>query len=402
MGSPCSVDLVLGSSLVKPAPVSDGAQAEAPALRLAAGLFGGFVLLALVNAVAIAVAVPLPSAGIALRLLHHLFDAAETLGLGLVVAVVAGVFVRFVPLPRLALYALAFALAVAIVYAVIGEYLLLQAAHAWGGRFELLIYVNYFLLIGAALVCAPGVTEPFANPPNRRLAAVAFSAGVMVTDQIPLRDDYAGIHGLIAVGAVLLASPLVAPIVLGLGRRMMRHRAGVAGLIGLVLFSVAGMAVPPPNAARLELFRQPCAVAPWVLATVVWHAPAPHSPVTAPASRWTLDRSHDPAVPPSTPPLLPRDPVVVLITIDALRADVVADPANDRQFPTLAELKREGVVFTHASAPGVQTPGSLTTMFSGLYYSQQRWADYGEGGDRFPYPADDPAPASPSSCREAA
>ena len=56
-------DLMLGSAAVKPATGSHDAHVEAPALRLAAGLFGGFVLLALVNAVAIAVAVPLPLAG---------------------------------------------------------------------------------------------------------------------------------------------------------------------------------------------------------------------------------------------------------------------------------------------------------------------------------------------------
>ena len=302
---------------------------------------------------------------------------------------------RLVPLPRLAMYAVAFSLAVAVAYAVIGEYLLLQAAHAMDGRFELPIYAGYFVLIGTALICAPGVTEPFANPRSHRMAAVGFAAAIMVADQIPLRDDYAGIHGLIALGAVLFASPVVAPIVLGVGRRMARHRAGVAGLVALAIFSIAGIVVPPSNAARLELFRQPCAVAPWVLATVLWRAPAPHKPAVAPPSRWTLDRSHDPPVPPSKPPVLPRDAVVVLITIDALRADVVAAPANDARFPTLAEMKRDGVVFTHATAPGTQTPGSLTTMFSGLYYSEQRWADYGEGGDRFPYPAEDPAPRFP-------
>jgi arylsulfatase A-like enzyme len=86
---------------------------------------------------------------------------------------------------------------------------------------------------------------------------------------------------------------------------------------------------------------------------------------------------------------------VVFITIDALRADVVDDPANDAHFPVLAQLKRDGVVFTHASAPGSQTPTSLATMFSGRYFSEQRWSDYGTGIDRFPYPSDDPSPRFP-------
>jgi arylsulfatase A-like enzyme len=92
--------------------------------------------------------------------------------------------------------------------------------------------------------------------------------------------------------------------------------------------------------------------------------------------------------------------VVVLVTIDAVRADIVADPTNDARFPTLAKLKRDGVVFTKASAPGTQTGVSLSTLFSGRYYSEQRWKNYGTGKDLHPYPADDPAPRFPELLSE--
>jgi arylsulfatase A-like enzyme len=91
---------------------------------------------------------------------------------------------------------------------------------------------------------------------------------------------------------------------------------------------------------------------------------------------------------PTAPPLLPPNPVVVFITVDALRGDVVNDTANDTRFPTLARLKEEGVVFAHASAPGAQTVVSISALFSGAYFSEQPWTSYGHGRDLFFYPID--------------
>jgi arylsulfatase A-like enzyme len=97
---------------------------------------------------------------------------------------------------------------------------------------------------------------------------------------------------------------------------------------------------------------------------------------------------------------LPPNAIVVLITIDALRAEAVNDATNDARFPTLAKLKHEGVVFTHASAPGTQTGVSLSTMYSGLYYSERPWENYGVGKNRHPYPASSSAPHFPELLAE--
>jgi arylsulfatase A-like enzyme len=92
-----------------------------------------------------------------------------------------------------------------------------------------------------------------------------------------------------------------------------------------------------------------------------------------------------------SPRILPEDAVVVLITIDAVRADVVADPANDPVLPTLAELKRGGVYFTRASAPGTQTVLSLGTMFTSRYFSELLFTEHGDGRTRHLYPSEDPS-----------
>ena len=84
-----------------------------------------------------------------------------------------------------------------------------------------------------------------------------------------------------------------------------------------------------------------------------------------------------------------------MVTIDAVRADAVADPANDALFPTLSDLKKTGVYFTHVMAPASQTALSLSTVFTGRYFSELSWVDYGVGRTRHLYPADDPSPRFP-------
>ena len=60
----------------------------------------------------------------------------------------------------------------------------------------------------------------------------------------------------------------------------------------------------------------------------------------------------------------------MLITIDCLRADLVHDPAREADLPTLAALRRASVDFTEARTPAPSTAPALTSIFSGLYYSQ--------------------------------
>jgi len=380
------------------------------AARFAAGIFAGFVLVAAVNAVAIVALVPLPPGGLGLRAAHLFFDAAETLGVGAVLALAAGAFVRFTRLPpssvdhagaeprtcRRATWCVGVAVTVAIALATIREFLERTSTQLFDGRFPSLLFVAYLALIGVGFTDVMRVTWDLAQGPRQRVALVALAVVGLVADQLVLRDDYFGIHGLAAGAAAMVGGAGLAPVAERAARALGRSLAGrgVLGAVGaLALF---GIAWPPPNAVRYELFRQPCAIAPWILAKTVWSAPRLHTPIAAPASPWDADRSKAPAVRPTSPAVFAGAPaVVVLVTIDALRGDAVNGPANDALFPTLAQLKRDGVVFTHASAPGTQTPVSMSTLFSGLYFSEQKWAQHGLGSTRYLYPADDPFPRFP-------
>ncbi len=353
-------------------------------------VFAGFAFLAIGNAIAIEVTVPMPA--LALRLADHLFDALETLGLGALLSLLAAAVARWVRLPRGWMFALLYAAAVATVLAVVGAYLALSAAHARNGQFETLAFINSVALSSFVLASAPVVAWYLSSKRALRVALVVVAAAALVLDQSFLRDDYDGIHGLVAVTAALLAGP---PLSLSLLRLVQpaRKLATRRILVGAAVLAAVGLGLSPPNSVRHELFRQPCAVAPWLLATFVWQLPK------TPAAR-PFPVATEP-VPPTSPAALPGNPVVVLITVDALRADVVNPPDHDGELRTFATMKRTGVEFTNASTPGTQTPVSLATMFSGRYFSEQRWETFGVGGDRYPYPATDTSPRFPEILRAA-
>lgn len=380
-----------------PAPSDAAAEDSARGIRVGAAVFAGSALLAVFDAVTIAIFVPFPGAGLDLRAAHHLFDAVETLGIGALAGGLAWAFVRFVRVPRWAAWSLALAAAIALADAAIGENLTRMASLTGGGHFETLFFLVYLGVYGVALVGACAVGARGSGSPRLRAVFVALAAAVMVVDQVPFADDYFGIHGMVACLAASLGGGALGGLAERIGHALAQSRRGRLALAAMALVAILGLVVAPSNAVRFELFRNRCAVAPWILATAVWRAPPLHGPLpAAPPSPWFRDRSGDPAVPPTSPPLLPPDAVVVVITVDAVGGAVVDDPANDALFPTLTELKRDGVVFTHASAPGTQTALSLATLFSGRYFSELVWTDHGVGETRYLYPADDPSPRFPA------
>ncbi|HEY4241260.1 MAG TPA: sulfatase [Kofleriaceae bacterium] len=70
-----------------------------------------------------------------------------------------------------------------------------------------------------------------------------------------------------------------------------------------------------------------------------------------------------------------KDMTIVLITVDALREDMLAPGAPHRDdFPRLARLLDDSVWFTRAIAPGSSTDTSLSTLLTGRFDPYQRVA----------------------------
>lgn len=353
-------------------------------IRLDPAPLAGALFLAIANAADISASVRWPHGGARVRVAHHLFDAAETLGLGLVCAVLLGVAGGALRRRRGAAPLVYFAVSAALARAVLGQDLRHQSDYLASGIAGELLFALFVGLCGAALP----VAHAFGAWCGRRriLAWIArgIAAGGVVTSHLILRDDYAGLHAAIewSAATVMFAS-LARPVARLVHRRRGRVVAGALALAG-----AAGILVAPSNRTRLELFRAPGAIGAWAAASTVWPPPmSAHDerPEAAPAF------AASPA-PPFEPGLVDGPPVVVMITIDATRADVIDDPSHAPVLPFFTELRRTSAMLTRAVSPGSQTSVALATMFSGRYFSQLYWTRFGRGASRYLYPAEDPSP----------
>ena len=385
-------------------PASEPAVVQAPVnrdtrasgARAASGLIAGAILLALLNAGAIAARVPLAHGGVPLRLAHHAFDFAETLGVGALFAAAVGGFSALVRLPAWALFLVYTGATGPILIRAFDDQIQRQAPVSFEGRFTTPILIGLTLLVSVLIPLAHFIGAFFSRYPRLRPIPIVLAIAAIVGNHLYLADDYFGAHGAITWIAVTIAGAAFAPLAERAAISLLARPRGRAALIALGLVAALGVLVPPSNAVRVELFRHPTAIATWALSATLWRAPHPRTPSLPPDSPWLRDRSALPDVPPTTPRPTPPSPVVVLITVDATRAEAINNPDNDALFPTLTAMKRRGAWFTQASSPGGQTAVSLSTTFSGRYFSELAWGMHGSGAMRFLYPADDPAPRFPA------
>ncbi|HEY4121475.1 MAG TPA: sulfatase-like hydrolase/transferase [Byssovorax sp.] len=207
--------------------------------------------------------------------------------------------------------------------------------------------------------------------------------------------DYPGLH----LGGELFAAMLAAVGLAGMSPpRSLRPALGVrsawAANAGLAVLALS-LLLPIPNAVRADMFGSAASpVAPFALR--LQRMPASHARAAPGAEPWFEPRSAARPTPPRTPSLLPNDAIVVLVTIDALRADVVMGGRFDARIPNLARLRDEGVSFTRARTAAPQTVVALTSLFTSKYYTEL----YFTGDVRLhAYPASDPSPRFPDLLR---
>jgi Sulfatase len=375
-----------GAGLHKPAappwwrPAVDGLPPSP--LEMALALLIGGVLHAFTDAIAIEVVVPWPAAGLTLRLWHHFFALLEAVGLAALPASVLLAFHGLAPRRRWWLLAGYTVVAVGVMYLVLGGQLRRQASVLLDGRLYPVLFPVYVVLCGLAVVAAHVVGAAASRV--GALASVAFGLGLggIVVAHAIHRDDHPELHLAIIWVSALVAGGALVPRV----RRRFRSTSDRVALLaaGLVL---SAWLWAPPNRVRLELFREPGAVAPWALAQLAWRAPTLDVEAKPPAaaafseSTWAQARWG-----------LPRNAVVVLLTVDALRADVVTSGLHDHRLPKLAALRDRSAMFTQATSAGAQTSVALTSLFSERFFSQLRWDYYGDGRTRFHYAAGDDTP----------
>src|SRR5690606_21812020 len=131
----------------------------------------------------------------------------------------------------------------------------------------------------------------------------------------------------------------------------------------------------PGDRVRSELYKDSAsAVAPLLGTLRQQFASAAHPAEIPPAQlEWFVDRAGAADVPPTTPISTVKAPIILLVTVDALRADLLSSGKYDAELPEMARIRDEGAYFTQAHAPGPQTAYTFAAIFSGRYFSQLYW-----------------------------
>lgn len=380
------------------------------ALRVGIGTTLGFTVVGVAHGLFTAIMLPRPVTGIWIRIQHHFFDAFGTIGLGMITGLVVGAGVYFVEREAWSQRARRFLrffglllgaiLTAQILLSLVGYELGRIALSRFDGRFHTQFYALGSVGLGLSV---PGLylLGAWGTRRHRVLRVVLILLGLVGLGMNlgHLADDYAGVHGGAAwLCATCMAMPLcfwAEKIIAKWSQRKKKYVASFA-----IAASLCGLFIPPPVTVRGELFRAPAPMAAWIGAALWWPVPGRTLPPLAPevaSSPYFQSRKDLPPIRPTQPPLLNgRAPVVVLITIDATRADIFEKAHDDDYFPAFSKLKQEGAYFSRATSVGSQTAVALSSMFSGRYFSQLEWQEFGRGSSRFLYPAADRTPRFPA------
>lgn len=342
---------------------------DRPTLCPAAALGVAWLVVAVSNLAAISL-LPFPVRHPATRFAHYWFDVSHMVAVGLLAVAVSWAWKRFVGERKLlATLGLAgFAL-------VLGFVVLLPDFRNWSQR----IHRPWFAFVAAALasqsVPLAHVAGRWLARPKWRIVAMVLGFAVLGLHHLLLPGDYFGIHVFWVFGAATLMGAALAGAALPskAGNVLARPRMKWA-LLPLAVTAVTSLVVWPSPAVATEVFQ--------VSGSVLFpYLAKAHASRTKTSSRddttseqfiareWLVSRDDHPPIPPGEPRIAPARPIVILLTIDALRFDVVEELRKSGRAPNIERLARESVEFTNARTPSSGTTHTMTSIFMSKYVS---------------------------------
>jgi hypothetical protein len=297
------------------------------------------------------------------ELTHHLYDAGQILALATLSWLATHALWRA---PKAVRVGVALASAVAVSYVLLEtdlESFLERHAESsvpWRAVFAAVAAA------GLAASCAAGLW--LARSPLR-FAGVAIGSALAVANHFVLELDYPGAHFLLAWSAALLIG---ASAVLDVAKAQLSRWMRAAALsIGAASFS-SFFIVPGPVVRSALLGSSGAVAAPFVaeawtalegqdVAAIGHYDPA-----------WFRSRHGLPPIPAERFAAVPEAPIVILLTVAALRADAIDGPNVKRKAVMhLRAMASRSLSFLQAWSPASYTMASLRSLFMGTYYFQQ-------------------------------
>jgi hypothetical protein len=322
------------------------------------------------------------------RGLHLVIDLGHTLAVGLAIWGLVWLFQRFAPKRPFLPYA-AGALASIALFQLFLPSDLEGAVERWMGEpgHDGLVRLGVGILALTVPLAMIG-GNVVARPRYRWLGVVA-GALVVVANDFLLVGGYPGAHvWMAATGATLVGASLVGVSLDAGVFRTLTPRRLLAVRAVLAVLALASVVVSPPSKVRMELLARDTTLLARGLSGLRTLGKTGKVEIPRELEPWFSLRTKRPPVPPSKERLLPAKPIVILITVDALRADVLSRK-NRASAPTLHEIARRGVSFKQARSFGSETRYALASLFSGRYKSMLDWTTISKArptldGDRLP------------------
>jgi arylsulfatase A-like enzyme len=364
--------------------------AQTPLPVAAASALLPWAALALANWIGVTLLLPLGGGGVPMRLMHYFVGAGHMLALG---ALSATAVVAWRVTPR-ALARLPWWLAVGAAAMLVGIVVMWpdlpgvtrnisSALSLSDSLTRLFTRAGFSLLIPASFIVSFWLRRGPAA-----LAPIGASLALFVLNNYFSPYANAGVHLIVMwASAALLTGPartlLDRPESFSAGSR--RRRVVTASIVlGWSLASIiTGMA---SGQARVDLSRWSANVlAPF--AGVGGASVVVNLARIADAGPFFQPRDNLEPIPPGER-VYPEGehPIVLVVTADALRADIFDKPEHATYTKNIRALMDRSAVFDMARSPGSQTVYTLSTLSTGQYFSQQYWSKRG----REYWPHEDP------------
>ena len=247
------------------------------------------------------------------------------------------------------------------------------------------------LAVGLAPLFA-GLAVRQLRPPLLRYLTLPLAVAPWVLNEFILHEGYPGAHLFLGLVGLAIFAGALSQVprrrVTTQMRALWRITWAIAGVICLISL------IPPSNKVVVHLLQRRAEVLTPYLTRLGGHRSSVDAQAPEAWRPWFASRADTPPVPTTPSSGLPQDPIVILVTIDSLRTDIFQDPHAPERLPNLWSLRERAVRFAVGRTPGSQTVYTITSLFTGTYFSQQYWTPH--PGIRALWPDDDPSIRFPS------
>lgn len=314
---------------------------------------------------------------------HALLDLGQHLGVGLAATGVSGLYLRFGPKrwSQVGAFGLLGVFACVVAWLVGVDELTILTDRLAPLLGDGLADAVAALALGTTIPITAGLARLVSRGPLGLLPIVG-GISLAVNNGLVLPRLYVGLHLMTAwIAATAIAEglpPLLRWLVSTRVGSAMRERApraprhvGTVVAGALALLGALSLGARPSSKVQVAMAAQPSSVFVPFLATLRARTSGSESMVVD--SQWFKSRKDQPAIPPSRPAVTGESPIVMLVIVDCLRADLLRREGFRPRFPNMWRLRDQSVEFTVARAPGPATAASIAAIFSGRYYSQLYW-----------------------------